>query len=312
MLEDAFLPAILDSPDDDAPRLVYADWLEENGQPDRAEFIRLQCERARLPDGDPRRGVLEARERELLAAHRGEWASGLPRVAEAEFERGLLTGVRVPGKHFAKLAAVFRSFPTVRRLRLVGPFRAGKRVMDALVASPYLARLAALEVSRGYYDIGPQEVAVLAASPDAAGLTALALHVHALGPGGAAALAASPHLAGLTGLSLSCYGFDRDDYLGAAGARALASSPHLTRLSSLGLANCGITDEACDVLAAAPNWTALTTLDLSSNQVRGGGAAALLASPRLPRLARLYVRDNPVPDAMQERLRDRFGERVSF
>jgi uncharacterized protein (TIGR02996 family) len=26
-LEDAFLQAILDDPDDDAPRLVYADWL---------------------------------------------------------------------------------------------------------------------------------------------------------------------------------------------------------------------------------------------------------------------------------------------
>ena len=38
--DDAFLQAILDAPDDDTPRLVYADWLEEHGQPDRAEFIR--------------------------------------------------------------------------------------------------------------------------------------------------------------------------------------------------------------------------------------------------------------------------------
>jgi uncharacterized protein (TIGR02996 family) len=34
---------ILENPDDDAPRLVYADWLEEQGDP-LAEFIRLQCE----------------------------------------------------------------------------------------------------------------------------------------------------------------------------------------------------------------------------------------------------------------------------
>lgn len=40
---DALLRAILDEPADDAPRLVYADWLEENGQPERAEFIRVQC-----------------------------------------------------------------------------------------------------------------------------------------------------------------------------------------------------------------------------------------------------------------------------
>jgi uncharacterized protein (TIGR02996 family) len=34
------LRAILDQPKEDTPRLVYADWLEENGQPERAEFIR--------------------------------------------------------------------------------------------------------------------------------------------------------------------------------------------------------------------------------------------------------------------------------
>lgn len=37
----ALLAAVLESPDDDAPRLVYADWLEEAGEADRAAFIRL-------------------------------------------------------------------------------------------------------------------------------------------------------------------------------------------------------------------------------------------------------------------------------
>jgi uncharacterized protein (TIGR02996 family) len=36
------LRTLLERPDDDAPRLVYADWLDENGEPDRAEFIRVQ------------------------------------------------------------------------------------------------------------------------------------------------------------------------------------------------------------------------------------------------------------------------------
>lgn len=43
------LRAILEKPEDDAPRLIYADWLEEDGQPERAEFIRVQCELARCP-----------------------------------------------------------------------------------------------------------------------------------------------------------------------------------------------------------------------------------------------------------------------
>jgi uncharacterized protein (TIGR02996 family) len=36
----AFLRAIAEAPAHDAPRLVYADWLDEHGQADRAEFIR--------------------------------------------------------------------------------------------------------------------------------------------------------------------------------------------------------------------------------------------------------------------------------
>lgn len=38
---DKLLQAILDNPEDDALRLVYADWLEERGDP-RGEFIRVQ------------------------------------------------------------------------------------------------------------------------------------------------------------------------------------------------------------------------------------------------------------------------------
>lgn len=37
----ALLKAILDDPADDLPRLAYADWCEESGQDERAEFIRL-------------------------------------------------------------------------------------------------------------------------------------------------------------------------------------------------------------------------------------------------------------------------------
>lgn len=45
---EALLRAVCDSPTDDTPRLIYADWLEENGDPERAEFIRLQCENIRF------------------------------------------------------------------------------------------------------------------------------------------------------------------------------------------------------------------------------------------------------------------------
>lgn len=46
MMEAALLAAVLADPDDDLPRLAYADWLEEHDQPERAEFIRVQMELA--------------------------------------------------------------------------------------------------------------------------------------------------------------------------------------------------------------------------------------------------------------------------
>ena len=39
--EESFMEAILQSPDDDALHLIFADWLEEHGNP-RGEFIRVQ------------------------------------------------------------------------------------------------------------------------------------------------------------------------------------------------------------------------------------------------------------------------------
>jgi uncharacterized protein (TIGR02996 family) len=44
-----FIAAIIARPDDDLPRLIYADWLDENGECERAEFIRCQVELARMP-----------------------------------------------------------------------------------------------------------------------------------------------------------------------------------------------------------------------------------------------------------------------
>jgi uncharacterized protein (TIGR02996 family) len=45
----ALLRAVCEFPDDDTPRLVLADWLDEHDEHERAEFIRLQCELARTP-----------------------------------------------------------------------------------------------------------------------------------------------------------------------------------------------------------------------------------------------------------------------
>jgi uncharacterized protein (TIGR02996 family) len=80
MSDSPYLRAICEAPFDDGPRLVYADALDERGEAARAEFIRVQCELAKLPHGDhclpdnhcvhcpdpPRHETLRRRERELL------------------------------------------------------------------------------------------------------------------------------------------------------------------------------------------------------------------------------------------------------
>ena len=43
-----FIDDIRARPDDDLPRLICADWLEEQGEADRARFIRVQCRIAEL------------------------------------------------------------------------------------------------------------------------------------------------------------------------------------------------------------------------------------------------------------------------
>ena len=50
---DALFRAILASPDDDPLRLVFADWLEEFGDPQHAHFVRVQVANAELPPWDP-------------------------------------------------------------------------------------------------------------------------------------------------------------------------------------------------------------------------------------------------------------------
>jgi uncharacterized protein (TIGR02996 family) len=93
-LDRAFLDDIQTHPDDDAPRLIYADWLADNGSPARAEFIRVQIERARLDEDDPAQDELERREHRLLREH-PEWLTGLPKWAQssATFRRGFVEAI---------------------------------------------------------------------------------------------------------------------------------------------------------------------------------------------------------------------------
>ena len=128
-IEQAFLTDIIEHPDDDVPRLIYADWLEDQGKdgqarilrlkgvsreeilnviihaPDddalriafarwleehcatteheraRAEFIKLQCQRARSKASE----AMAPREVELLRAHGVAWLQDMLGVEQVEW-----------------------------------------------------------------------------------------------------------------------------------------------------------------------------------------------------------------------------------
>src|SRR5262245_53183872 len=94
----ALLAAVCDVADDDGPRLVYADWLEEHGDEvdrDRAAFIRLQLDQARLPEYDPRQDRLGEEARKLLNRHWGAWGPEVAAWARSQwnYERGFVARV---------------------------------------------------------------------------------------------------------------------------------------------------------------------------------------------------------------------------
>ena len=78
MTDAAFIQAIRDEPHDNLPRLVYADYLEDEGHSLRAELIRVQCELSRGVRDRGQELELLARMRELTEVKRsGELVDAL-------------------------------------------------------------------------------------------------------------------------------------------------------------------------------------------------------------------------------------------
>jgi uncharacterized protein (TIGR02996 family) len=108
---DALRQAVLASPDDDLPRLVFADYLEENGDPDRAAFIRAQIELAKTPEYEPFAVLCKTRKREWVTGE--PWAGELPggsyppvlSYAPPSFRRGFGWDVQLSGPHQTALLA---------------------------------------------------------------------------------------------------------------------------------------------------------------------------------------------------------------
>lgn len=249
------------APDDDAPRLVFADWLQERGDPYGA-FVAAQCALARADRrADP--GAYDAlrhRERQLWAAHGEAWCAACGGTRrELRFARGFVREVSLePRKGRIPAVAIARGMadqpveelgvgfePAGPSAEELGALRdwldAGAPPTLALhgMAFPNVARAEPIEVA----------LAHLLGSPGLVRVRHLQLAWFLVAETGdwAAPLTSNPALTELRSLQVSIGG-------DLADVRALLAHPAAARLEAFGLRHNHLTQHlpSRDVLAALP------------------------------------------------------------
>src|SRR5579883_1945707 len=160
--EAALLRAIAANRDEDTPRLVFADYLDELGEPSRsarAEFIRLHVHTTRLPADAPEREIVRRRIDQLLWKWDFVWQKEMPPGFKplSGYRRGF-------AYRAAATASAIRSTEDPRTLLIehleltVDVSATGLR---AVLNCPLFARLTEL-LMRGEYSIGWSGVKALA------------------------------------------------------------------------------------------------------------------------------------------------------
>jgi uncharacterized protein (TIGR02996 family) len=275
----ALLRAIEEAPEDDTPRLAYADWLDEGGDGPvrrlsaaarlaRAEFIRAQCELAAL---SARRGfseVLIERQHSLREAYNDDWMSLSPVKLLTDYlcaQRGFISRVGLNAPSFVRHGETLAATMPLHHLRLE-QVRAGSAT---LAGCPTLAHVRILDVSG--HKLRNAGMMNLARCPHFTHLHTLDLSGNQLGIAAAEALAGScmPRLIALT---LS------DNPIKDRGLIALVRSPLMRGLTALHLAGCELTHRSVTALVQSPAAARLTELDLSCNRGLGPQGIAALAS----------------------------------
>jgi uncharacterized protein (TIGR02996 family) len=308
--ERELLAGVLMSPEEDAPRLVYADRLEEFGgesEGARAEFIRLQVRRAGLASEAPEAEAIRRREDELLRRHGQGWDVELRSlVPTCKYQRGFIETVTPYSSVEDDISPELRDFPAlagrlwdlapIRKLRLFEMGEALRRVL----ACDRLASLADLHIER--LDEA-EDVRALASAPNLRQLTCLSFAAEAGAveavPGlfeaawprlralsfscasltdAVAALVRSPIAGRLTTLEVTGTNGRRQ------AGRDLAASTALGGLTELSL---GLGDRASAAVLRSPHLHSLRVLSLSHGDLGVESARALAAAPWLDSLEKL-------------------------
>lgn len=292
---DALLRGIIAQPDDDALRLILADYLQEQGDDDRADFIRDQVELARTPEWEPFAVRWSRRSEAERAGDR--WRSSLPWheswSPRFPFRRGLGYAVRM--SHVQHLldagAELFESAP-LGELHLPGGSMDEYR---ELARQPWLPRVRS---ARFWTLTTPTEpVRALAASPLATGLQSIHFEK-----------ASSPGMSFLVeGLFQSFLGRQLRELIFHVGdgsqldlVEAFESGGE-TFLERLTFDNMGFDTIAAARLSASPVLTTLRSLEFANMYFSDAQLEAILGG-RLRKLQRLVFRDmgfrSQNPDAL--------------
>ncbi len=156
--EKALLDAIAANPDDTDRRLVYADWLEENDQQERADLIRVQCELEPLRKqlDDPRRQKLIDEEDHLCNQNSDLLRKQLERLLGSwlradrlrpEWRRGFVECISCPAKWFVEQGDVLRQqLPLLQEMAMFRVHGWG----DRLAQCPHLQGLRRLDLPCWY------------------------------------------------------------------------------------------------------------------------------------------------------------------
>lgn len=241
---DALLRAICEQPWENTPRLIYADWLEENGQPERAEFIRLQIELEGIPPSKRCNALQYDRaielERkcdpplaELLAGQlrwpERLWSAELPAREGVVWQEGYIRGFRYVVA-FASMMAVRNHADAVMMASPVEDVAVmqlqGRGEVGELLALPWIFRLTTLHLSGS---VGARGVEMIARCKILNRLEYLDLSKAQIADPGLRALASSINLPNLKRLGLSA----NSPGVTEAGLNALLHSLTLDKLTAV-------------------------------------------------------------------------------
>jgi uncharacterized protein (TIGR02996 family) len=147
---DQLLARVCAHPDDDGPRLAYADHLA-GAEPDYAEFIRLQLERSTRERSSKALSALPSpREQALLSRHGHAWARYFDRyVRESpsnpnepgwQFDRGFIGFARMEPENFVALGDRLFAMAPIQHAELIG----AERPVRPLFGAPQLRHLDSL------------------------------------------------------------------------------------------------------------------------------------------------------------------------